>query len=203
MKTERLRLLLNKLAAALALLLALCNQAQASTRCPAEQETVQAPANLQLCAKLEAVVRAPSALPLKFYEERLEAYLRNYCHRNADVGWRSDKRVRDTGPFIASLQNGKWSGKSHGTHAPVIVWYSSEMMAWLKTNRPEGASASAVPSAAIPDGAMIIKEMYLSRRLHAPASIRLGYSRRKVPPSWFATRMPRMTVGSEGGSDGR
>jgi mono/diheme cytochrome c family protein len=186
LNAARPRLLPNKLPAALALLLALCNQAQASTRCPAEQETVQAPTNLQLCAKLEAVVRAPSALPLKLYEERLEAYLRNYCHRNVAAGWRSDKRVRDTGPFIASRQNGQWSGKSHGTHAPVIVWYSPEMMEWLKANRPEGAPASAVPSAAIPDGAMIIKEMYPE-----PAAACAGIDPSRLLPTQGAAVMVR------------
>jgi hypothetical protein len=191
---ERTRLLPNKLAAVLALVLAICNQAQASTRCPAEQETVQAPANLQLCAKLEAVVRAPSALPLKLYEEQLESYLRNYCHRNVDVGWRSDKRVRDTGPYIASIQNGQWTGHSYGTHAPVIVWYSPEMMVWLKANRPDGAPESAVAAAAIPEGTLIIKEMY-----PAPAAACAGIDPSRLLPTAGAAVMVRDTHAAHDG----
>jgi hypothetical protein len=104
------------------------------------------------------VVRAPSGLPLAEYEAKLGEYLRNYCHRNVAAGWRSDKRVRDTGPYIASLNEGQWTGHTFGTHAPVIVWYSPEMMAWLKANRPEGTQETAIAAAAIPDGTLIIKE---------------------------------------------
>ena len=35
-------------------------------------------------------------------------------------------RVRDTGPFTATLQDGQWAGSYHGTHAPVVIWYSPE-----------------------------------------------------------------------------
>jgi len=51
-------------------------------------------------------------------------------------GWKMDKTVRDTGPFIATLGDGGWSGSYNGTHAPVLVWYSPEMIAWLRVNRP-------------------------------------------------------------------
>ena len=43
---------------------------------------------------------------------------------------------------------------------PVLVWYSPEMYEWLKTNRPDHGAAPEAQS--VPDGALIIKEMYTS-----------------------------------------
>ena len=59
------------------------------------------------------------------------------CHRNEAGGWKVDKRVRDTGPWIGTFASGKWSGQGFGTHAPVLIWYSPQMYEWLKANRPE------------------------------------------------------------------
>ncbi|MBS1913001.1 MAG: cytochrome P460 family protein [Bacteroidetes bacterium] len=56
--------------------------------------------------------------------------------------WPRDKHVRDTGPFI--------DGRYYGTHNAVRVWYSPEVVTWLEGDR----------KGRIPDGAMIIKEMY-------------------------------------------
>ena len=67
--------------------------------------------------------------------------------------------MRDTGPFTARLENGQWVGDYHGTHAPVVIWYSEEMIDWMETNRPaEGAPVADPPP--IPDGAIMVKEMY-------------------------------------------
>ena len=41
----------------------------------------------------------------------------------------------------------------------MLVWYSPDMFGWLKANRPEHG-AKAEPPMPLPDGAMIIKEMY-------------------------------------------
>jgi hypothetical protein len=132
--------------------------AQASSTCPDEQATRQVPTDLALCARLEADVRAPSRFPLNVYEGKLNEYLGAMCHRNEAGGWKVDKRVRDTGPWIGTFAGGKWTGQGFGTHAPVLIWYSPLMYEWLKQNRPEhGAPATA---AAVPDGAMMIKEMY-------------------------------------------
>ena len=109
--------------------------------CPAEQPAPLLPADPELCARLAPVIRQPAGLPLEKYEEALGDYLRNYCHRDADAGWRRDKRVRDTGPFTATLQDGQWVGTYRGTHAPVVIWYSPEMLAWLKANRPVETAA--------------------------------------------------------------
>lgn len=131
---------------------------RASIACPEEQQSPQLPKNLALCEELEPIVRKPRGLALNEYQAKVGQYLQNFCHRNIAKGWRVDKRVRDTGPYVATYQNGKWAANYYGTHAPVLVWYSAEMFDWLKANRPEhGAPAEPPP---VPDGAMIIKEMY-------------------------------------------
>jgi hypothetical protein len=130
----------------------------AATPCLSVKDIPQLPADKALCRSLEREVRRPSALPLDRYEEKLSAYVRNYCHRDPSAGWKVDKRIRDTGPYIATLQNDVWEGRYFGTHTAVLVWYSPEMYDWLKTNRPEtGRRTAATP---VPDGSMIIKEMY-------------------------------------------
>src|ERR1700730_16071693 len=62
--------------------------------CIADLATVQAPRDRALCASLSTSVRKPAALRLDRYEEQLGLYLRNFCYRDTDAGWRSDKRVR-------------------------------------------------------------------------------------------------------------
>jgi hypothetical protein len=105
-------------------------------------------------------------LPLDQYETQLNQYLTAMCHRNSAAGWQRDKTVRDTGPFIATLANGKWTGTYYGTHAPVLIWYSPDMMAWLHRNRPTDPAATPATLEPIPEGAMMVKEMYKP----APAS---------------------------------
>ena len=135
--------------------------AQASPTCPDEQDTPQIPTNLDLCRSLESAVRQPSALPLKDYEIKLGEYLGAMCHRNEDGGWKVDKRIRDTGPWIGTFANGAWTGQGFGTHAPVLIWYSPLMYEWLKANRPgDGSMPVTAAPVPVPDGAMIIKEMY-------------------------------------------
>ena len=89
--------------------------------CPDEQNVKQIPIDAALCADLDPVVRKPSALPLDKYEEKLGAYLRNFCYRSPSKGWKVDKYLRDTGPYIASYQNGVWSGEA------CLVW----LMMWV------------------------------------------------------------------------
>lgn len=62
----------------------------------------------------------------------------NYLH----LGWARDKGVRDTGPFLYNV--------AYGTHPTVRIFYSPQIIAWLKGGRKGN----------IPDGAMIIKEQY-------------------------------------------
>ncbi len=141
-------------------LAALSQPAGAADLCADEQQTPQIPTDLALCAKLDTIVRKPSALPLDQYEIQLDTYVSAMCHRNFASGWKMDKTVRDTGPFIATLGNGSWSGSYNGTHAPVLVWYSPEMIAWLRANRPSDPAQTPAHPAPIPDGAIMVKEMY-------------------------------------------
>ena len=96
---------------------------------------------------------------LPLFEKKLDDYFSRFCYRDPAAGWAHDKYVRDTGPYTYTFLNGQWTGKAFGTHAPVLIWYSPEMVAWLKKNRPEEGAAPAHPDA-IPDGAVMIKEMY-------------------------------------------
>jgi len=133
--------------------------AAATLECPADQGRALLPTDPKLCADLAEVIRDPSALPLAEYQTKLGIFLRNFCHRDERSGWRRDKSVRDTGPFTARLENGQWVGDYHGTHAPVVIWYSEEMIDWMEANRPaEGAPVADPPP--IPDGAVMVKEMY-------------------------------------------
>ena len=108
--------------------------AHASPTCPDEQATAQLPSPEQIkniCEKLKDDVRTPGKFRLDVYEAKLSAYLGAMCHRNAAEGWVRDKRVRDAGPWVGTYRDGKWSGRGFGTHAPVLIWSSKEMHAWL------------------------------------------------------------------------
>ena len=73
-------------------------------------------------------------------------------------GWVHDKYVRQAGPRIATLVNGAWQGLDQGTHAPVMIWYSPDMMDWLRKNRSADGVADHPPP--VPDGAIMVKEMF-------------------------------------------
>src|SRR5207245_5394208 len=134
-------------AVALAMTTSLSYAVVAYASCSSENPTRQVPNDMALCARLEADVRHPSEFPLDRYERKLAKYLGTYCHRRPDAGWKVDKRIRDTGPYIASLRDGKWVGEPYGTHPAVLVWYSPEMYEWLKANRPpEGNTVRTVSS---------------------------------------------------------
>ena len=132
--------------------------AVAAQRCDDEQPTPQVPTDLALCAELAPVVRKPNALPADQYLATLNRFLNAMCHRDTAGGWKRDKSIRDTGPFTAVQDNGKWTGTFAGTHSPVLVWYSPDMIDWLHANRPdEHTSTGASP---IPEGAIMVKELY-------------------------------------------
>jgi hypothetical protein len=63
-----------------------------------------------------------------------------------ELGWISDQTWRMTGPYVGEI--GK--GQSYGVHPAVRIYYSPEMVDWLCGDR----------AGAIPDGAMLIKEMH-------------------------------------------
>lgn len=115
------------------------------------------PTDPALCASLAETVRDPSALPLDQYEAALDDFFGNWCHRDEAAGWRRDKRLRDAGPFTAMLVGGNWQGSGHGTHAPVVIWYSPEIADWLVEHRAEEGGEAEPP---VPDGAIMVKEMF-------------------------------------------
>ena len=138
---------------------------QASPTCPEEQTSLQAPQTPQevaYCKQLEPKMRNPGAMPLNEYEAVLNEFMSHMCHRNTRAGWTSDKRIRDTGPWIGTYANGQWSGQYYGTHSPVLIWYSPEFYGWLKANRPENPrpATSELAEQPAPDGAIAVKEMY-------------------------------------------
>jgi hypothetical protein len=182
---------------AVSALLSLCigsGAALATAECPAVQALPQVMTDPGLCASLEDVVRKPAALPLDQYEAKLGTYLRAYCHRNPASGWVSDKTIRDTGPFTATLKDGKWAGTYNGTHAPVIIWYSPEMVAWLKANRPVEEHLAPATAAPVPDGAVMVKEMY-----PAPAAACRGDDPARLLPTSGAAIMVRDAKASHDG----
>ncbi|MGO4124886.1 hypothetical protein AB4Z01_10805 [Inquilinus sp. YAF38] len=128
-------------------------------RCTAEQAQPLLPTDPALCRSLLAAVRDPSALPLDQYEAKLNQFFGNYCHRDTASGWRRDKHVRDAGPFTAALVDGAWQGKGFGTHTPVVIWYSPDMADWLVEHR-SGETAGTNPPPPVPDGAIMVKEMF-------------------------------------------
>lgn len=153
--------------------------------CPAEQQTALAPVDPQLCTSLDADIRNPGDFQLDVYEKKLDTFLGHYCHRDPSRGWARDKTVRDTGPFTATLVDGTWIGSEHGTHAPVVIWYSPEMLAWLEKYRSDDADPT-VPPPPVPAGAVMIKEMY-----PAPAADCAGVDPMKLFPTSGAAVMIR------------
>ena len=127
-------------------------------------------------------------------EAKLGAYLRDFCYRDPAAGWHTDKAIRDTGPYTARLVGGEWVGTYYGTHAPVIVWYSPDMFAWMRANRAEDPAARPAHPAPVPDGAIMIKEMY-----PAPAAACRGIDPLRLLPTSGAAIMVRDATASHDG----
>lgn len=87
--------------------------------------------------------------------------------------WCVDKGVRDTGPYV--------SGNYLGTHPAVRIYYSPGVMNWLVNGRIND----------IPDGAMIVKEMY------NPGPAARWQDKPLTPSSWTV-----MIKDSKGSKDG-
>lgn len=175
-------------------LVAASGAAHAAESCPAHQKTKLVPKDLKMCELLHDVVRAPGDLPLVEYEEKLGDYLRNFCHRDTANGWVRDKDVRDTGPFVSRLAGGEWIGSDHGVHAPVVIWYSPEAAAWIRENRAIEDEGTGPDRSPVPDGAMLIKEMY-----PAPAALCAGTDPLELLPTSGAAVMVRDRSASHDG----
>lgn len=168
---------------------------QESLDCQAARSRPLLPEDPERCRALGETIRRPGDLPLREYQEALGEYLRGFCHRSEENGWKRDEGVRDTGPFTAALQDGEWVGTYHGTHAPVVIWYSPEMIAWLKANRPVDGSPPPAEPAPVPDGAVMVKEMY-----PAPAAACAGVEpvTRLLPTSGAAVMVRAREVAHDG-----
>ena len=114
----------------------------------------------------------PSTVSETQFEELLYAFLLE--RRYLGKAWTRDKRIRDTGPYL--------NGEYFGTHPAVRIYYSPEVITWLEAGRPQGE---------LPNGAMIIKEMY------EPPAARYADNQEIVPTQW--TVMVRDTDGSHDG----
>lgn len=113
----------------------------------------------------------PTQLSKQDFEVRLYAFLGSLEYRK--LNWTPDKGIRDTGPY----KNGRY----YGTHPAVKIYYSPEMMAWLINGR----------TGDIPDGAMMVKEMY------PPPAARYQGKAEPLPKEW--TVMVRDRAGSVDG----
>jgi cytochrome c553 len=166
---------------------------RAAAPCPSVSDAPLKPKDAALCASLEQAVRRPSA-QLDRYETLLARYLGNLCHRNPGAGWKVDKRMRDTGPYVATYRDGRWSGEYYGTHPAVLVWYSPEMYDWLKANRPAKKEDEPRAAQPVPDGAMMVKEMY-----SPPATVCTDVEWERLRPTKGITLMIRDRKASHDG----
>lgn len=114
----------------------------------------------------------PSSLSERDYEVLLYQFVS--ARKYVDLGWRRDKRMRDTGPYL--------NGTYFGTHPAVRIYYSPDMIEWL--------AAGGVGE--IPQGAMIIKEMF------PPPAVRYGGRDDEIIPEQW-TIMVRDTAVAEDG----
>ncbi len=117
----------------------------------------------------------PSTVSRDEFQPKLYRFLTDLTYRNLP-GWRRDKGVRDTGPFL--------DGVYYGTHPAVRCYYSPQAFAWMKAGRV----------GKIPDGAMIIKEMY-----NPPAARYAGLNPDTSLPMPTWTCMIKDSAGSKDG----
>ncbi|MCP5045574.1 MAG: cytochrome P460 family protein [bacterium] len=101
----------------------------------------------------------PGTMTVEAFEKKLYPFIldRKYA---SELNWHLDKTVRDTGPYIKK--------KYYGTHPAVRIFYSPRVMYWLtgnpdywKEGKASGKAKRKKPrEGAIPDGGMIVKEMF-------------------------------------------
>ncbi|NKB64158.1 MAG: hypothetical protein GKR95_19270 [Gammaproteobacteria bacterium] len=162
--------------------------------CKAYRPDPMVPTDPALCESLKETVRHPFSLRLDKHEEALNQFFGNWCHRDSENGWVSDKFVREIGPYTTRFTDGDWTdNKYYGFHAPVVIWYSPEAFEWIKENRShEEADISQEP--VVLDGAMIIKEM-----LAPPSSVCRDVDVTHLYPQYGAAIMIRDTEASHDG----
>lgn len=123
----------------------------------------------------ESGLPLPSSFPpskLPDFQARVKTFLTSGKYR--EMHWCEDKTLRDTGPFI--------NGVSYGVHPAVKIYYSPSVINWLLRKNTD---------AAIPDGAMIVKEQY------SPPAAR--YQLQAPPPAKGWTIMIKDAKGAKDG----
>jgi hypothetical protein len=133
---------------------------------PRNQETVA-----QCPDAKESSLPLPSSMSPDDFHDKLLAFLKKTEY--VKLKWCVDKDVRDTGPYV--------SGNYLGTHPAVRIYYSPGVMNWLVSGRIND----------IPDGAMIVKEMY------NPGPAARWQDKSLTPSSWTV-----MIKDSKGSKDG-
>jgi len=130
----------------------------------------------------------PSTKTLEEFQKVLFPWVLSRAY-DGDLGWSRDKTVRDTGPYV--------KGKYYGTHPAVRCWYSPKVMYWMTGDPsfwPEGKAAGLAPpkeprAGDIPDGGMIIKEMFTP-----PAARWEDRTKEEIDNSLFTPTAPGWTV---------
>ena len=134
------------------------------------------------CAALEARIVTPSATPpsgdmsaAEVYENLVSQFFINMCHRRlapiengapTGEGWYRDKFVRQLGPDMATGVtfgddvSGKWQTTQSAFHQPAVIWYNQVAYDWISVERSGDEANHSPPSTPMPDGAILVKEMY-------------------------------------------
>src|SRR6056297_830929 len=136
------------------------------------------------CAALEARIVTPSATlasgdrsAAEVYENLVSQFFINMCHRRlapiengapTGDGWYRDKFVRQLGPDMATgvtfgtttTESGRWQTQQSAFHAPAVIWYNQVAFDWISVFRQGDDGAYVSPEIPMPDGAIIVKEMY-------------------------------------------
>src|SRR5436305_10597375 len=100
---------------------------------------------LLLVAPRVAAAENPCSKKLEPTETSLYPWLEARCYvklyDTKDSGWTRDKMVRDTGPYIAGVAIGTPNDLDYGVHPAVRIYYSPEIMTWLKGGRTGAIAA--------------------------------------------------------------
>ena len=158
---------------ALLLGFALANNAVADTSpqsCAASQPCkLVTPVDPAQCLALEKQLIRPAdfvaggQMQLDRFEKIVSAWMGAFCYRRASAGqydWPHDATARDTGPFVTAFDGKAFVSKSLGSHQVARVWYSPSMHTWMLRNRPAIESNAPANPPPIPDGAIMVKEMW-------------------------------------------
>jgi hypothetical protein len=120
------------------------NAAETAAETAAATDPATDPATVTT-SNCETAPKYPLPLPSTLKQAAFQNYdvaLYDFVNCGKYLNWARDKSVRDTGPFAF--------GQYYGTHPVVRLFYSPQVITWLKNGK----------KGPIPDGAMIIKEQY-------------------------------------------